>query len=209
MSPPDLLIGVCSIGVALLIHEFAHAWMAYQLGDPTAKYEGRLTLNPVVHFEVMGAIALIASFVTSGGSMIMGWAKPVPITIENFKNRSLDLGLVALAGPFVNFFVAFVCSMFVLTGLVVSTPFYVIFKFLIVANVGFGLFNLIPCPPLDGWKMVGAVLPEAVSCKMRDLEAKAGLWSLVVLFLILALAGNTILYPINQSIIRFFLGGQV
>jgi Zn-dependent protease len=106
-----LLIGLGCLTFALLIHEFAHAWMAYQLGDPTAKYANRLTLNPVVHFEPIGFICLAASYISSGGSLIMGWAKPVPVNHDNFKNRSLDMALVAGAGPFVNFLVAFACSM--------------------------------------------------------------------------------------------------
>ena len=73
MDPVSIVIGLCSIMFALLIHEYAHAFMSYQLGDPTAKYEGRLSFNPVVHFEPVGAICLVVSYVTSGGMAIMGW----------------------------------------------------------------------------------------------------------------------------------------
>jgi Zn-dependent protease len=204
---PSLLIGLLCLAFALLIHEFAHAWMSYQLGDPTAKYEGRLTLNPVVHFEIIGALCLTVTYVSSGGSLIMGWAKPVPVNADNFKSRSLDMGLVAAAGPFVNFLVAVLCSMVYLLGVTAGTPVHDILAILIRANVGFGLFNLIPWPPLDGWKMLGAILPEAITAQMRALEAKMGIWSLVVLMLILALGGKHLLIVANTFVLKFLLGG--
>ncbi len=209
MDPLQIVIGLCCILVALLIHEYAHAWMAYRLGDPTAKYEGRLTLNPLVHFDLFGSVALAISYITSGGMMIMGWAKPVPINSDNFKNRDLDIALVAVAGPMVNFIAAFACSLFVLTGLVVNTPAYPIFRTLIVANVGFGLFNLIPFPPLDGWKILGSILPGELAEKLRRLEAKAGLWAFGGLFLLLGLLGPSVLAPLNRMVLSIFLGGSL
>ncbi len=183
--------------------------MAYQLGDPTAKYEGRLTLNPIVHFEPVGFICLVATFWMSHGSVLMGWAKPVPINPEHFKSPRLDRALVAAAGPFVNFFCAFLCSMPLLTGVAASVhPFLVILlQYLIVANVGFGLFNLIPCPPLDGWKITGAIVPESVSDQMDSLENKAGLYALVGLLVGLYIAGPYTLYPLNRAVIAIFTGG--
>ena len=207
MSPSSIVIGILSIGFALLIHEFAHAWMSYQLGDPTAKYEGRLTLNPAVHFDPAGAICLALSFVMSGGQAIMGWAKPVPIDSANFKNRNLDRALVAAAGPLINFLFSFGCSMLILTGLLVGTPLFPIFRMLIVANVGFGIFNLIPWPPLDGWKIAGAVLGESINEQMERLESKLGIWSLVGLLVIVGLFGPSVLYPINRAVLAIFLGG--
>lgn len=206
MSPLTLAIGVGCIAVALLVHEFAHAWMAFQLGDPTAKYEGRLTLNPMVHFEPMGAICLVLSFWVSGGSLIMGWAKPVPIDDQNFKSPNLDTALVAAAGPFVNFFFAFLCSMIYLTGLVSGTFLQLIVVLLITANVGFGIFNLIPFPPLDGWKITGSVMPEAVRDKMQSWERRAGLYGLVGLFVLLAFIGPAVLTPLNAAALSIFLG---
>ena len=209
MTVSSLIIGVACIGVALLIHEFAHAWMAYQLGDPTAKYEGRLTLNPLVHFDKIGALALTLTFWMSGGTMIMGWAKPVPINSENFKNRNLDIALVALAGPMINFIAAFICSLFVLTGLVAQTPVFPIFYYLIFANVGFGVFNLIPFPPLDGWKILGAIMPVSVTDQMQRFERKVGLWSLVILLVLLYFVGSWTLRPVFYAILSIFLGGYL
>lgn len=208
MDPVAIVIGVCCIMFALLIHEFAHAYMSYQLGDPTAKYEGRLTFNPIVHFEPVGAICLVGSYVASGGGMIMGWAKAVPIDPDNFKNRSLDTALVAAAGPFVNFFVAGICSLLIITGLVVNTPLFMVVRTLLVANVGFAVFNLIPWPPLDGWKILGALGGESISRKMEDIEQKLGMFSLVGLLLIVFFFGPLFLYPANRFILSIFLGGN-
>lgn len=184
--------------------------MSYQLGDPTAKYEGRLSLNPIVHFEPMGFICLVASFWLTGGRVLMGWAKPVPINPENFKSPRLDRALVAAAGPFVNFFAAFLCSMFLLTGIAASVGdfFVMVLRYLVVANVGFGLFNLIPCPPLDGWKITGAILPESLGDQMESIEQKCGLYMLIGLLIGLYIAGPYTLYPLNRTIISIFTGGQ-
>lgn len=201
-----LVIGVLSIGFALLIHECAHAWMSYQLGDPTAKYEGRLTLNPVVHFDPIGAICLIGSFLISGGMMIMGWAKPVPIDADNFKNRALDTALVAAAGPFVNLFFAFLCSLFVLTGIVANSILFDVFRYLIVANVGFALFNLLPWPPLDGWKILGVAVGRSLANKMERLEDKMGIWSLLGLLGLIYFLGPYTLFPLNRFVLSIFLG---
>lgn len=203
-----MVIGLLCLAFALLIHEFAHAWMAYQLGDPTAKYEGRLTLNPVVHFEPVGAICLVATYILTQGRLIMGWARPVPVNVDNFKSRSLDSALVALAGPFINFMVAIPCSMLVLSDLVGGTILEVILARMVMANVGFGLFNLIPWPPLDGWKILGAVMPDGVTDQMRALELKMGTWTLIGLLLIMALGGKKILLMANTYILTFLLGAH-
>jgi Zn-dependent protease len=203
-----LVIGLLCLAFALLIHEFAHAWMAYQLGDPTAKYEGRLTLNPIVHFETVGAICLAVTYITMHGRLIMGWAKPVPVNSDNFKSRSLDTALVALAGPFVNFLVAIPCSVLYLARVFAGTPLELVLAKMVMANVGFGLFNLIPWPPLDGWKILGAVLPEAVTEQMRSLEARMGIWSLLGLLLLMALGGKTLLLAANTYVLSFLLGLQ-
>lgn len=206
MDPVVLVIGLLCLAFALLIHEFAHAWMAYQLGDPTAKYDGRLTLNPLVHFEPFGAIALTITYLSSGGTLIMGWAKPVPINSDNFRSRSLDTALVAVAGPFINFAVAIPCAMLYLSGVLGGTPLEVVLARMVMANVGFGLFNLIPWPPLDGWKILGALLPEALTEQMRRLETKMGIWSLIGLLLLMALGGQKLLLWANQTVLGFLLG---
>lgn len=206
MTVSHLLIGVLCIAFALLIHEFAHAWMSYQLGDPTAKYEGRLTLNPLVHFEPVGFICLVATFYLSHGSLVMGWAKPVPINSDNFKNYSLDTCLVAAAGPFVNLFASFFCSLFILTGLVANTIVSPVFYYLVLANVCFALFNLIPWPPLDGWKILGAMGGSGLARKMERLEHRLGIYSLLILLFIVYFLGPYTLYPAIDLMVGIFTG---
>lgn len=148
---------------ALPFHEFAHAWTANKLGDPTAKYQGRLTLNPLKHLDPMGAVLmLVAGF---------GWAKPVPVNPNYFKNRKAGMAITALAGPLSNLLLAFVCTIvykmlyytgFVSAGLLgeMLSSLASAFLLMVSLNVGLGVFNLIPIPPLDGSRILNLVLPE-------------------------------------------------
>ena len=140
--------------LAIVCHECAHGWVSYKLGDPTAKNAGRLTLNPFKHLDIMGALCLLVFRV--------GWAKPVPIDPRYYQDRKKGIIYVSLAGPVTNFVLAFV-SLFV-EGLLMrfgshtSTVIWVLCQlcyYSAVVNVGLGLFNLIPIPPLDGSKIVG------------------------------------------------------
>ena len=144
--------------LAIAAHEFSHGYIAYRMGDPTPKATGRLTLNPLAHLDPLGTLCLIF--------FRFGWAKPVEVNPLYFKNRKRDMALVALAGPASNFLMAFI-SAFLLAICVKYTPLgqarNVIITFLnilVIINIGLGLFNLIPCPPLDGSKILGAVLPD-------------------------------------------------
>ncbi|MGI5857524.1 MAG: site-2 protease family protein [Candidatus Merdivicinus sp.] len=148
---------------ALPFHEFAHAWTANKLGDPTAKYQGRLTLNPLKHLDPMGAVLmLVAGF---------GWAKPVPVNPNYFKNRKAGMAITAMAGPLSNLLLAFVCTIvykalyytgFVSAGLLgeMLSSLASAFLLMVSLNVGLGVFNLIPIPPLDGSRILNLVLPE-------------------------------------------------
>ncbi|MDR2519649.1 MAG: site-2 protease family protein, partial [Eubacteriaceae bacterium] len=139
--------------LAMTLHECAHGYVAYRLGDTTAKDAGRLTLNPIKHIDPIGLACIIF--------FRIGWAKPVPVDSRNFKNRRSGIRLVSIAGPLANVALCFVC----LAGLKVSLNLNseagaIVFFNGLALNVGFAIFNLFPFPPLDGSKILFSFLPE-------------------------------------------------
>lgn len=146
---------------AITVHEYAHGFVSYKLGDPTAKYSGRLTFNPISHLDPIGAVCM-----TLFG---FGWAKPVPINPMYYRNRKRDTAIVSLAGPVANVTLAFlstilfslyICFLAPHIWHPVSSFLTEIFIQLAVVNISFAVFNLIPFPPLDGSKILGALLPH-------------------------------------------------
>lgn len=145
----DFLLFLPGMLWALSFHEFSHGYVAYKLGDPTPVRAGRLTLDPLKHIDWFGFLALIFAHI--------GWARPVPINPANLRNPRRDALLVALAGPFSNFLSALVGLMlmkiFVISGINFSALNVLLYSFSYI-NVAFGVFNLFPLPPLDGWRVV-------------------------------------------------------
>ena len=156
--------------VSLVMHELAHGWAAWRLGDPTAKLHGRLTLNPIKHLDVWGTVALVVTFVGSGGTFFFGWAKPVPVDPRYFKDPQRGMMLVGAAGPAANFALALMAA-----GLVWLTYTWSLFvaqalALAFVLNVVLGVLNLVPIPPLDGSRVVGGFLPRDLYVRWVDLD---------------------------------------
>lgn len=156
-----ILFAVPTILIASTVHEYAHGWAAFKLGDPTAKAEGRLTLNPLKHIDPIGAISMVL--------FRFGWSKPVPINEYNFEKRELGTALTALAGPVSNMLLA------LLGGLLnwIIRPngiLYVILFVFVSINISLAVFNLLPIPPLDGHKIVRALLPKKIRYYWEQLE---------------------------------------
>lgn len=166
------LLSIPSIIIASSIHEFAHAYTAYKLGDPTPKMLDRLTLNPLKHIDPIGAISMIL--------FRFGWSKPVPIRESYFKNPVIGTALTAFAGPLSNLLVAALCGLINLFTLPVYIETF-IYVFAIV-NLSLAIFNLFPLPPLDGHKVVRAFLPEKLRYGWEKLEKYS--WLLIILLLI-------------------------
>lgn len=150
--------------LAISFHELSHGFAAYKLGDPTAKYDGRLSLNPLRHIDPFGALCMFF--------FGFGWAKPVMVNPNYFKNLKRDTMLVSLAGPLSNFFLAYI-GMFGLLYLCQLFPnayieyFFIMFIF---CNIGLGVFNLIPIPPLDGSKIFLSLLPKKIYYEIMRYE---------------------------------------
>ena len=162
---------------SIILHEVAHGYMAYRLGDPTAKNAGRLTLNPIKHIDPIGTIFLpLLLIVTTGG--FIGWAKPVPFNPMYFKNRRLGELLTGIAGPVTNLIIAIVFGLSLRfmpipqTGISLGqfTSVYNVFVYVAWANLALMFFNLVPIPPLDGSRVLQHFLPDAVRRGYQSME---------------------------------------
>ena len=166
---------------SLVLHELAHALAATWLGDPTPRDEGRLTLNPLQHLDPLGtAMFAITAFVSP---FIFGWARPVMVQPRYFRRRQVDMGLVAAAGPATNFLIALVCvGVLVHDDVAGRTAEILLLAFQV--NIVLGIFNLIPIPPLDGSRIVGAILPRGLYARWAQLDqfGMLGLFGLIFVF---------------------------
>ncbi|MDD6916199.1 MAG: site-2 protease family protein [Eubacteriales bacterium] len=198
-----LILAFCVL-FSLSVHEFSHGLAAYAVGDKTAKYSGRLSLNPLAHLDPFGAICLFL--------FGFGWAKPVPVNPWNFKNKKGGMILTALAGPFSNFLLAFI-AMVIYTllgglrfssasfGFTLASVFYELAYYMIMINLGLGLFNLIPIPPLDGSKVLTAILPERTYFKLMDYERYG---FIILIILINTPIFNSLLNMCQSAVIDFY-----
>ena len=179
--------------VAYPVHEFAHAWAAYMQGDSTAKLFGRLTLNPIVHFDPLGGTLTALSLLFS--PILFGWAKPTPVNPSNFRDRSNGDVIVSLAGPFSNLVMAtlgaFVFRVLNQTGVLLDLPQNVVLGiyYFVAFNVLLAIFNLIPVPPLDGSALLYRFLTPAQAWKVRPILSQYGFILIIGVFL---LAGSYI-----------------
>jgi Zn-dependent protease len=153
--------------VSLTLHELGHAYVAWKLGDPTAKEQGRLTLNPIAHLDPLGTLMFVLTALIA--NLPFGWARPVPVRPGYFRRPKEGMAIVAAAGPAMNFLIALVCLAVIrhvelgdLTGEVVENAY--------IVNIILGLFNLIPVPPLDGSRIVGVLMDRATYARWIQLD---------------------------------------
>jgi Zn-dependent protease len=166
---------------AITVHETAHGWVAYRCGDPTAKLLGRLTLNPIKHIDPLGTLVVPGLLLWLGG-FVFGWAKPVPVTWRNLRNPRRDMALVAAAGPFANFVMAFFwVAILKIAVNAHSAPFAYMAQIGVSINLVLMLLNLLPIPPLDGSRILASLLSPVMAYRLNQLEIYGFL--ILVLFL--------------------------
>ena len=170
----NILVQIVGIAVAISVHEFGHAYSAHLLGDDTAKMYGRMTLNPAKHLDIMGLIAMVIFHI--------GWAKPVPVNPNNFKNYKVGNTIVSLAGVTANIITAIICIL--INKYVNMYAINLIAQYVIVYNVGFAAFNLLPIPPLDGWGVISSFIPYKYNELVYKYESMSS-----IIFLILIITG--------------------
>jgi Zn-dependent protease len=179
--PLDLFLLLLPIVVAsLALHELAHAYVAWKLGDPTAREQGRLTLNPIAHLDPLGTLMFALTALLAG--VPFGWAKPVPVDPRNFRRPKEGMALVAVAGPAMNFVLALVALAVLRHAELDGRAFNVVALGYLV-NVILGLFNLIPVPPLDGSRIVGVLMDNATYARWISLDTVGMLIVFGVFFL--------------------------
>jgi Zn-dependent protease len=188
---PDLLFMVPILVLTLVGHELCHGWIAYALGDTTAKEQGRLSINPLKHVDPIGFVLMLV--------MGFGWAKPVRVDLRNFQKPKRDFALTAIGGPLFNFLLSFVLVLVYTFWFLLKAesyqgqlyadlqPVWVVnaLTYAIVINISLGVFNMIPIPPLDGSRVIGALLPD----KLYILYLRLEKYGMMILFAIIALGG--------------------
>ena len=193
----DLIAGLPGIVIAMVIHEYSHARVAYALGDYTPRLQGRLTLNPAAHVDPIGLVMLLL--------VHFGWAKPVQINPMNFSNPRRDDILVSLAGPASNLITAFLALIILVLLAKIDFPLtggvLVVFKLIIIYNINFAIFNMLPIPPLDGSHILRNLLPYELAQRFDELER----YSFIFLIIILATPILSYIFvPLQRFILSIF-----
>ncbi|MCF6319870.1 MAG: site-2 protease family protein, partial [Proteobacteria bacterium] len=185
----NILMWIVPLSLAIILHEVAHGWVAYKLGDPTAKNLGRLSLNPIGHIDPIGTLLVPGMLMVSGAPFLFGWAKPVPVMFNRLRNPRVDMIWVALAGPGANLLMVFAWA--IIAKIVLATMAYdsTSFQFMIgvvqkgiIINLVLMLFNLLPMLPLDGGRVVHGLLPRELGDKFAVTEP----WGMFIIVALLA-----------------------
>ena len=204
----SLIFWLLAVTIAITVHEFAHAIVAEKLGDPTARVNDRISLNPIKHYDKVGTTMLIVTSVMRafGAPVIpFGWAKPVPFDPYNLKNPRRDAAIISIAGPISNIIVATLFSLILripVWNLPLSILQYIAIP-IITINIALAMFNLVPVHPLDGGKIIVGILPKDLAIEAEQVLRRYG--TIILLFLIIPMNGTSPIFALISPAINFFL----
>src|SRR3989338_7446278 len=207
MDATDAIFYIAIFVMSVVIHEVSHGFVAEYFGDKTARYAGRLTLNPLAHLDLFGSILLPAFLILSKAGFLFGWAKPVPYNPDNLSDKKWGTIAVASAGVLSNFFIAVIFGIIIRLvshsslALVLPSDFYFITSAIVLINLALGLFNLVPIPPLDGSKILFAFLPYSFSRFITAFEQYS--FFILIIFIIYF---SDVLYPILAFLFHLLTG---
>jgi len=196
----EIIVLIPVLFFSIILHEFAHGYVAYRLGDDTAYFSGRLTLNPISHVDLIGTIA-VPAVCWMFGWPLFGWAKPVPVNPMRLPSPRKDMGKVAFAGPAINLILAALCTALLKLAVVFQAhlaqntvlALIHILQYGLFINVFLAVFNLIPIPPLDGGRVLTALLPVQTAIRYDQFVGRYGMW--IVFALILTGVVKYIIFP--------------
>jgi len=207
LSPERIALGITTYIVLLFslsVHESAHAWTALRMGDDTARGQGRISLNPLVHMDPIGTVLIPLMQIFLSGIPLLGWAKPVPVRPTAFSNMRQGQIVVSGAGPASNLVLALIFTAALFVAVRLGLPEQPVLRMLIIGvqmNVVLALFNMIPLPPLDGSHVASWALPRELGDQYDRLVQPYGHWILLILFMTGAL--SWILSPVLRAIVKF------
>lgn len=209
MSLEIALITIVIIVLSIIFHEVAHGFVANWLGDPTARLQGRLTLNPLPHIDTVGSLLIPGILLLSGSSFLVGWAKPVPYNPYNLRYGKWGEALVAAAGPATNVLIAVLFALLIRFELVISPLLIQVAILAIFANIALAIINLIPIPPLDGSKIVRALLPGNAAmayARLENLTYTLGPIGLIGVLMLLVFVFSDAVFALVRGIFTLLTG---
>lgn len=207
MEPITITIAIiAALVISIILHEMAHGFMADRLGDPTARLQGRLSPNPLVHIDLVGSIIVPALLLLSNAGILFGWAKPVPYNPYNLRDQKWGEAKVAMAGPAVNLALALIFGLLIRFGAELGLPpaFLELSSYIVYINILLACFNLIPIPPLDGSKIIQPFLPLGLQMKYRSFVQAFERWGLIGTFLFIFIFIQLFWAPFSRLVFSVF-----
>ncbi len=196
--------------LSVIAHEVAHGFAANALGDPTAKLQGRLTLNPLAHIDLLGSVILPILLVLSQAGVLFGWAKPVPYNPYNLRNQRFGEAIVAVAGSATNIILALIFAVIARVAYAGDLSLVADFASVVVfVNLFLGLFNLIPFPPLDGYTVIRGLIPFRYAMALRDFEQRIRMWGsggLIVVLVVFSLILSRPFFGLVSHLFNLLVG---